>query len=234
MKALADAAWPLAAEGLCPNSPGADLRLVPSLIGCAGLEPFMKEQERFNVMMEDGITLRRHLATEMAPLVIQAIDLCEAALRRGGKLFFCGNGGSAADAQHLATELLVRLRSRVERPSWPAIALTLDPAALTAGGNDYGFENVFARPLSGLGRQGDVLVGITTSGRSPNVIKALQVARGMGIGTIGFLGGDGGGAAALCDVALIVPSNETARVQEAHISLGHAILELLEDRLIAS
>ena len=193
----------------------------------------MNEAERFRAMMEDGIALRRHLATDMEGLVLHAVDLCEAALRRGGKLFFCGNGGSAADAQHLATELLVRLRSRVERPSWPAIALTLDPAALTAGGNDYGFEDVFARPLSGLGRQGDVLFGITTSGRSPNVIKALQVARGMGIGTIGFLGGDGGGAAPLCDVALIVPSSETARVQEAHISLGHAILELLEDRLIA-
>ena len=193
----------------------------------------MNEAERFRAMMEDGIALRRHLATEMVGLVLHAVDLCEAALGRSGKLFFCGNGGSAADAQHLATELLVRLRSRVERPSWPAIALTLDPAALTAGGNDYGFEDVFARPLSGLGRQGDVLFGITTSGRSPNVIKALQVARGMGIGTIGFLGGDGGGAAPLCDVALIVPSSETARVQEAHISLGHAILELLEDRLIA-
>ena len=193
----------------------------------------MNEAERFRAMMEDGIALRRHLATDMAGLVLHAVDLCEAALRRGGKLFFCGNGGSAADAQHLATELLVRLRSRVERPSWPAIALTLDPAALTAGGNDYGFEDVFARPLSGLGQAGDVLFGITTSGRSPNVIKALQVARGMGIGTIGFLGGDGGGAAPLCDVALIVPSSETARVQEAHISLGHAILELLEDRLIA-
>jgi D-sedoheptulose 7-phosphate isomerase len=193
----------------------------------------MNEAERFRAMMEDGIALRRHLATEMVGLVLHAVDLCEAALRRGGKLFFCGNGGSAADAQHLATELLVRLRSRVERPSWPAIALTLDPAALTAGGNDYGFEDVFARPLSGLGQKGDVLFGITTSGRSPNVIKALQLARGMGIGTIGFLGGDGGGAAPLCDVALIVPSSETARVQEAHISLGHAILELLEDRLIA-
>lgn len=193
----------------------------------------MNEAERFRAMMEDGIALRRHLAAEMAGLVLHSVDLCEAALRRGGKLFFCGNGGSAADAQHLATELLVRLRSRVERPSWPAIALTLDPAALTAGGNDYGFEDVFARPLSGLGQKGDVLFGITTSGRSPNVIKALQVARGMGIGTIGFLGGDGGGAAPLCDVALIVPSSETARVQEAHISLGHAILELLEDRLIA-
>ena len=193
----------------------------------------MNEADRFRAMIEDGIALRRHLATDMSGLVLQAVDLCEASLRQGGKLFFCGNGGSAADAQHLATELLVRLRSRVERPSWPAIALTLDPAALTAGGNDYGFEDVFARPLSGLGRGGDVLFGITTSGRSPNVIKALQVARGMGIGTIGFLGGDGGGAAALCDVALIVPSSETARVQEVHISLGHAILELLEDRLIA-
>ena len=192
----------------------------------------MREQERFNAMMEDGIDLRRHMASAMFPSVLRAVGLCEAALRGGGKLFFCGNGGSAADAQHLATELLVRLRSRVERPSWPAIALTLDPAALTAGGNDYGFEDIFARPLSGLGRQGDVLFGITTSGRSANVIKALQVARGMGIGTIGFLGGDGGSAAPLCDVALIVPSSETARVQEAHIALGHAILELLEDRLM--
>ena len=192
----------------------------------------MGEHERLKVMMEDGIALRRHIAVEMAPSVLEAIGLCEAALRRGGKLFFCGNGGSAADAQHLATELLVRLRSRVERPSWPAIALTLDPVALTAGGNDYGFDEVFARPLSALGRKGDVLFGITTSGRSTNVIKALQVARGMGIGTIGFLGGDGGSAASLCDVALIVPSSETMRVQEAHITLGHAILELLEDRLI--
>ncbi|MCA3350553.1 MAG: SIS domain-containing protein [Roseomonas sp.] len=192
----------------------------------------MMEQERLSAMMEDGIALRRHIAGEMAPLVFRCVDLCEAALSGGGKLFFCGNGGSAADAQHLATELLVRLRSRVERPSWPAIALTLDPAALTAGGNDYGFDEVFARPLSALGRKGDVLFGITTSGRSTNVIKALQVARGMGVGTIGFLGGDGGAAASLCDVPLIVPSVETARVQEAHITLGHAILELLEDRLI--
>ncbi|MBM3589408.1 MAG: SIS domain-containing protein [Alphaproteobacteria bacterium] len=192
----------------------------------------MQEHERLKAMMEDGIALRRHIAVEMAPSVLQAIGLCEGALRRGGKLFFCGNGGSAADAQHLATELLVRLRSCVERPSWPAIALTLDPAALTAGGNDFGFEQVFARPLSGLGRAGDVLFGITTSGRSANVIKALQVARSMGIATVGFLGGDGGAAAALCDVPLIVPSVETARVQEAHITLGHAILELLEDRLM--
>ena len=104
---------------------------------------------------------------------------------------FCGNGGSAADSQHLATEMLIRLRGSVERPSWPALALTLDPAALTAGGNDYGYERVFERPLRGLGRAGDVLFGITTSGRSANVVRALRAAREMGIVTVGLLGGAG-------------------------------------------
>jgi D-sedoheptulose 7-phosphate isomerase len=108
----------------------------------------------------------------------------------------------------------------------------LDPTALTAGGNDYGFDEVFARPLSGLGRAGDVLFGITTSGRSPNVLRALETARGMGIVTVGLLGGDGGPAKALCDHPLIVPSTVTARIQEAHITLGHVVLELLEDRLV--
>jgi len=183
-------------------------------------------------VMEEGAVLRRRLAEEMTPAVIGVVDACEAAMRGGGKLFFCGNGGSAADSQHLATEWLVRLRSKVERPSWPAIALTLDPTALTAGGNDYGFDEVFARPLSGLGRAGDVLFGITTSGRSPNVLRALETARGMGIVTVGLLGGDGGPAKALCDHPLIVPSTVTARIQEAHITLGHVVLELLEDRLV--
>lgn len=192
----------------------------------------MTEAERFAAMMEEGAALRQRLAGEAAEAVLGVVALCEAAIRGGGRLFFCGNGGSAADAQHLATELLVRLRSSVERPSWPAIALTLDPTALTAGGNDYGFEEVFARPLSGLGRRGDVLFGITTSGRSPNVLRALETARRMGIGTVGMLGGDGGPARALCDHALIVPSSVTARIQEAHIALGHAVMELLEDRLV--
>ncbi|MBW6401594.1 SIS domain-containing protein [Roseomonas sp. HJA6] len=182
--------------------------------------------------MEEGALLRRRLAAEAADAVIGVVEACERAIRGGGRLFFCGNGGSAADAQHLATELLIRLRSAVERPSWPAIALTLDPTALTAGGNDYGFDEVFARPLSGLGRAGDVLFGITTSGRSPNVLRALETARGMGIATVGMLGGDGGPALALCDHALLVPSRVTARVQEMHITLGHAVMELLEDRLV--
>lgn len=190
------------------------------------------EAARFARMMEDGAALRRRLATEFADAVIEVVGTCERALRAGGKLFFCGNGGSAADAAHLATELTVRLRSRVERPSWPAIALTLDAVTMTAGGNDYGFDEVFARPLSGLGRAGDVLFGITTSGRSRNVLRALETARGMGMATVGFLGGEGGPARALCDHPLVVPHQETARIQEAHIALGHAILELLEDRLV--
>ena len=192
----------------------------------------MEEAARFAAMMEEGAALRRRLATESAGAVIRVVDACERAIRGGGRLFFCGNGGSAADAQHLATELLIRLRSAVERPSWPAIALTLDPTALTAAGNDYGFDEVFARPLSGLGRAGDVLFGITTSGKSANVLRALEVARGMGIVTVGLLGGDGGPALALCEHALVIPSQVTARVQEAHISLGHAVMELLEDRLV--
>lgn len=192
----------------------------------------MDEAARFATLMEDGAVLRRRLAGEAAAAVIGVVDACETSMRAGGKLFFCGNGGSAADAQHLATEWLIRLRSKVERPSWPAIALTLDPTALTAGGNDYGFDEVFARPLSGLGRAGDVLFGITTSGRSPNVLRALETARGMGLVTVGLLGGDGGPARVLCDHPLIVPSDVTARIQEAHIALGHAVLELLEDRLV--
>lgn len=192
----------------------------------------MDEAARFAAMMEEGAALRRRLGTEFAAPLIRVVEACETAIRSGGRLFFCGNGGSAADAQHLATELLIRLRSSVERPSWPAIALTLDPTALTAGGNDYGFDEVFARPLSGLGRAGDVLFGITTSGKSPNVLRALETARGMGIVTVGLLGGDGGPARVLCDHALVVPSPVTARVQEAHIALGHAIMELLEDRLV--
>jgi D-sedoheptulose 7-phosphate isomerase len=194
----------------------------------------MTESERFAAIIEDGAALRRRAGAELAETVLAVVAACEAATRAGGKLFFCGNGGSAADAMHLATEWQVRLRGHVERPSWPAIALAADAGTLSAGGNDYGFEEVFARPLAGLGRAGDVLFGITTSGRSANVVRALEVARGMGIVTVGLLGGDGGPARALCDHALVVPSAETARIQEVHITLGHAILELVEDRLIAA
>jgi len=191
------------------------------------------ETARFTAMMTKSADLKRRIATELADAVIAVVDACETSLRGGGKLMFCGNGGSAADAQHLATEMLIRLRGSVERPSIAALALTLDPAMLTACGNDYGYDRVFERPLRGLGRRGDVLFGITTSGRSPNVIKALEAAREMGIVTVGLLGGSGEPALGQCDLALLVPDPETARIQECHIALGHAVLELLEDRLVA-
>jgi D-sedoheptulose 7-phosphate isomerase len=192
-----------------------------------------QEKARFTAMMTRSADLKQRIATELADAVVRVVDACEASLRAGGKLMFCGNGGSAADAQHLATEMLIRLRPKSERPSIAALALTLDPAMLTACGNDYGYDRVFERPLRGLGRRGDVLFGITTSGRSINVIRALQAAREMGIATVGLLGGTGEPALTECDLALLVPDTETARIQECHISLGHAVLELLEDRLIA-
>jgi D-sedoheptulose 7-phosphate isomerase len=192
-----------------------------------------QEKVRFTAMMTRSSDLKQRIATELADAVIRVVDACEASLRAGGKLMFCGNGGSAADAQHLATEMLIRLRPKSERPSIAALALTLDPAMLTACGNDYGYDRVFERPLRGLGRRGDVLFGITTSGRSTNVIRALQAAREMGIVTVGLLGGTGEPALTECDLALLVPDTETARIQECHISLGHAVLELLEDRIIS-
>ncbi|HET6306585.1 MAG TPA: SIS domain-containing protein [Rhodopila sp.] len=191
------------------------------------------EIARFTSMMTKSAELKRRIAVELADAVIKVVDACEASLRGGGKLLFCGNGGSAADAQHLATEMLIRLRGSHERPSVAALALTLDPAMLTACGNDYGYDRVFERPLRGLGRHGDVLFGITTSGRSPNVIRALEAAREMGIVTVGMLGGTGEPALSRCDLALLVPDTETARIQECHIALGHAVLELLEDRIVA-
>jgi D-sedoheptulose 7-phosphate isomerase len=193
----------------------------------------MNEIARFAAMMHKSADLKRRIAGELAAAVIGVVDACETSVRGGGKLMFCGNGGSAADSQHLATEMLVRLRGSVERPSFAALALTLDPAMLTAGGNDYGYDMVFERPLRGLGRTGDVLFGITTSGRSPNIVRALAAAREMGIVTVGLLGGAGEPALAQCDHALLVPDKETARIQECHIALGHAVLELLEDRLVA-
>ncbi len=182
-------------------------------------------------MLRRSAALKLALAEAPQP-VLAVVDACERSIRAGGKLMFCGNGGSAADAQHLATELLIRLRGNVPRASWPALALTLDPTTLTAAGNDFGFDEVFARPLRGLGRAGDVLFGITTSGRSANVINALKAARELRIITVGLLGGDGGIAAEHCDHTLLVSDHDTARVQECHITLGHAVLTLLANRLV--
>ncbi len=168
----------------------------------------------------------------LAPQVDAAAGLLAASLMRGGKLMFCGNGGSAADSQHLASEFTGRFVN--DRRPLAAIALTTDSSQLSCIGNDYGFEQVFERPLRGLGRAGDVLVAISTSGHSANVHRAVQAARGLGIGVVGLLGRDGGAIAPLCDVAVVVPSAVTARIQEAHILIGHALCAAVEAQVAAA
>ena len=154
------------------------------------------------------------------------VEVCTRSLKSGGKLLFFGNGGSAADAQHLATELSVRYVS--DRRALAALALTTDGSALTAAGNDLGFERVFARQIEALGRPGDVAIGISTSGRSPNVIAALKEARAMGLAAAALSGKGGGDLVGLADPLLVVPSDVTARIQEMHITLGQMLCGALE------
>ena len=150
----------------------------------------------------------------------------------GGKLLICGNGGSAADAQHLAAEFLIRLTSEVNRQGIPALSLAQDTSTLTACLNDYGGDQLFKRVMSSLANEGDILLAISTSGNSDNIIEALKAAREIGIKTIGFLGSDGGNSLKYCDIYFLVPSNKTARIQEVHITAGHAVIEYVEGRLI--
>jgi D-sedoheptulose 7-phosphate isomerase len=167
--------------------------------------------------------------TPLAGPVEYAANAWIDALKAGGKVVFCGNGGSAADAQHLAAELMGRFL--IDRQPMAAISLTVDTSALTAIGNDYGFETIFARQLRGIGRKGDVIVGMSTSGNSANVVKAFETARDMGIVTIGLTGEAGGKLAALSDILLAVPHKQTNHIQEAHITLGHLICALVEESL---
>ena len=163
--------------------------------------------------------------------IIKAVDLLSACYKTGNKLLLCGNGGSAADCQHIATELMIRLNHHIQRPALPAIALTTDTSNLTAGGNDIGFENVFARNVEGLGIKGDVLLAISTSGNSPNVIKAVDMAHKKGMKVIGFLGGNGGKLKDIVDLPIVIPSSNVQRIQEGHITVAHIICELVEDKL---
>jgi D-sedoheptulose 7-phosphate isomerase len=159
----------------------------------------------------------------------QMVRACTRSLRTGGKLMLFGNGGSAADAQHLATELTIRYKA--DRAAIAAIALTTDTSALTAAGNDLGFPQVFARQIAALGKPGDVAIGISTSGKSPNVLAALAQARAMQIVTVGLSGKDGGALAPLCDHLLVVPSATTARIQEMHILIGQMLCGAVEIEL---
>lgn len=159
----------------------------------------------------------------------QWLDVCAEAIGKGNKILFFGNGGSAADCQHLATELTIRYKA--DRAPIAAIALTTDSSALTAGGNDLGFDQVFARQLDALGKEGDIAIGISTSGNSPNVLEALKTARSKGMVTVGLSGRDGGKMHDVCDILLVVPSNTTARIQEMHITLGQMLCGALEKKL---
>ena len=166
---------------------------------------------------------------DLDPHVAKAAGLIEESLRAGNKLLVCGNGGSAADASHFATEFVVRFMK--DRPAYPAVCLAADGGLLTAAGNDYGFDEIFARQVAAFGLPGDVLICLTTSGRSKNIERALQEAKARKLKTIVFLGRDGGSTVGMADVDLLVRSNSTARIQEAHQLLLHVLCEISETRL---
>lgn len=186
-------------------------------------------------LFKSSIEVKEKLLKSSSLKVLETMgDEISRSIEQGNKLMLCGNGGSAADAQHLAAEMLIRLRPTYNREGIPAIALAQDTSTITACGNDFGYEVLFERMVSSLGRKGDCLIGITTSGNSDNVIRAMKVGREMGIKIYGFLGCGGGKTLEYCDESFVVPSNDTGRIQESHITAGHALMEYIEDRLLES
>jgi len=184
----------------------------------------------FEEIFRESAIVKEEALKKNLPQMEKAVAAMVAALKGGKKIIFFGNGGSAADSQHWAAEFIGRFQK--ERESLSAIALTTDTSALTALGNDYGFESVFARQLEGLGRKGDVAVAISTSGNSPNVLAAVKQAKKMGIQTIAFTGSGGGKLSEMCDIPLTVPSQSTARIQESHLCMAHAIIQLVEENFV--
>jgi len=172
---------------------------------------------------------------ETMPNILDDIDSAVSAvtetLRSGHKILLVGNGGSAADAQHWAAEWVVRLSHDIDRPSLPAIALTTDTSILTAGGNDIGFEKIFARQIEGLGQNGDLLIAISTTGNSGNLLRAVETANTKSMKTLGILGAGGGKLAGVCNLCVVIPSNDTQRIQEMHVFVGHMLCELSERAL---
>ncbi len=184
------------------------------------LSELKKIQDSVNQLVEDK-TIHQTVTT--------IADVCLAALQKGGKILFAGNGGSAADSQHLAAELVSKLQ--YDRPGLAAVALTTDTSALTAIGNDYGYDVLFARQLEAVAKQGDVFIGISTSGNSENILKAFAAAKKIGVTTIGFASKTGGKMPPLCDYMLNVPATQTPKIQECHIILGHIICAIIEEKL---
>lgn len=179
--------------------------------------------------LQDHRALIDLLERDLPPAIAEMGSLISAALSNGNKLLVMGNGGSAADSQHFVAEIVGRFK--MERRALPAVALSTDTSILTAIGNDYGFESIFSRQVEALAVPGDIVVGLSTSGNSPNVLKALEVARERGCRTIGLLGKDGGSIRTACDLALVVPSTDTPRIQEGHITIIHIVCDLVEKAL---
>ena len=177
--------------------------------------------------LEESIRVKREVIASLIPQIAAAAQLIITALQNGRKLILFGNGGSAADAQHLAAELVGRFAR--ERRALPALALTTNTSSLTAIGNDYGFEFVFSRQLEALANEGDVALGISTSGASPNILAAFRVAQTRKVKTIALTGKGGGGLKKMADISIIVPADSTPRIQEAHITIGHIICKLVEE-----
>jgi D-sedoheptulose 7-phosphate isomerase len=189
-------------------------------------------EEKVDSLFEKSIALKRKCINQGLGSIVRMGDAIVESILNGGKLLLCGNGGSAADAQHLAAELLVRLRPAYNRRGLPAISLAMDTSTITACGNDYSYDMLYSRTLESIGCSGDCLLGITTSGNSQNVYNAMELAKEMNIQTFGFLGAGGGKVLELCDEAFLVPGNETSRIQECHITAGHALMEHIENKLI--
>ena len=189
----------------------------------------LADQARDAILLSAAV--KKRFADEAAADVARAVELVVEALRGGGKVLLCGNGGSAADAQHIAGELVGRFK--LERPAFCAVALTTDTSVMTCIANDYGFDEIFARQVQGLGAEGDVLLAYSTSGNSPNVLKAIQTASSLGMRTVGLTGATGGAMAPLCDVCIKAPSTDTPTVQECHAAAGHTICLLAEQILVA-
>ena len=181
--------------------------------------------------LEENISVHKEILN-MSEDIIDVIENIKKKLKKGGKILFCGNGGSAADAQHLAAEFIVRLRPHINRNPIPAVTLVQDTSTLTACGNDYSFDDIFLRPFQALAKKDDILICISTSGNSKNILKVLREAKKLKIFSVSLLGKGGGIAAKLSNKSLIVSSNNTARIQECHIFLGHFILEKIEDVML--
>lgn len=180
-------------------------------------------------IFEESAKVKQAFAASHADRIAQAVEMIVAAFRKGNKVLLFGNGGSATDATHMAGEFVNRFQ--IERPGLPAVALATDMAVLTSISNDYSYEEIFARQIKTLGAPGDVAIGISTSGNSPNVIKGMKAAKSGRLTTIAFTGGKGGKLAGLADIAFVVPSASVPRIQETHITLGHAICQLVDQRL---